>query len=103
MQVSLIEKSLDFSKALIDVKRGLRIYRDSWNSDNDFVVSQKGYPEGIKCNKQTAEAWDINEGDLFVCNPYLQKQNADGSHSMWVPTIDDILAGDWVSALVARN
>ncbi len=50
-----------------------------------FVVYQKGYPQGIPCNKQTAEAWGLNEGDLFVCNPYLQIRCVDGSHSMWVP------------------
>ena len=60
-----------------------------------FVVYQKGYPEGIPCNKQTAEAWGMNEGDLFVCNPYLQIKNVNGSHSMWVASINDILADDW--------
>lgn len=43
-----------------------------WNGKGMFVVYQKGYPQGIPCNKQTAEAWGLNEGDLFVCNPYLQ-------------------------------
>jgi hypothetical protein len=60
-----------------------------------FVVYQKGYPDGIPCNKQTAEAWNLKEGDLFVCNPYLQLKCADGSHSMWVPSINDVLACDW--------
>lgn len=63
-----------------------------------FIVYQKGYPQGIPCNKQTAEAWGMNEGDLFVCNPYLQIRQADGSHSMWAPSMDDILADDWVIA-----
>lgn len=61
-----------------------------------FVVFQKGYPDGIPCNKQTAEAWGISEGDLFKCNPYLQIRCVDGSHSMWVPSINDCLAEDWV-------
>ena len=60
-----------------------------------FVVYQKGYPEGIPCNIQTAEAFGMNEGDTFVCNPYLQIKNADRTHSMWVPSIGDVLANDW--------
>lgn len=86
---------ISFSIALEAVKRGSRISRYGWNGKGMFVVYQKGYPDGIPCNKQTAEAWGMQEGDLFKCNPYLQIQNADGSHSMWVPTIGDILANDW--------
>lgn len=50
----------------------------------------------IRENKQTAEAWGISEGDLFKCNPYLQIRCVDGSHSMWVPSINDCLAEDWI-------
>lgn len=60
-----------------------------------FVVLQKGYPQGIPCNKQTAEAWGMKEGDLFRCNPYFQIKNVDGSHSMWTPSVGDLLAEDW--------
>lgn len=49
---------------------GYKITRWNWEAD-EFVVYQKGYPEGMSCNKQTAEAYGINEGDLFKCNPYL--------------------------------
>lgn len=60
-----------------------------------FVVMQKAYPDGILCNKQTADAWGLKEGDLFKCNPYFQIKNADGSHSMWVPSVGDLLSNDW--------
>jgi hypothetical protein len=43
----------------------------------------------------TAEAWGMHEGDLFRCEPYLQIQMVNGSHSMWVPSINDVLAEDW--------
>lgn len=87
---------MDFSDALRAVKDGQRISRIGWNGKGMFIVYQKGYPDGIPCNKQTAEAWGLNEGDLFICNPYLQIKNADGTHSMWVPSIGDVLADDWV-------
>lgn len=86
---------MDFSEALKRVKEGRKIFRLGWNGKGMFVVYQKGYPKGIPCNQQTALAWGMNEGDLFKCNPYLQIKNAQGSHSMWVPSIDDILADDW--------
>lgn len=86
---------MNFGKALEAAKAGLKIQRKGWNGHGMFVVYQKGYPEGIPCNKQTAEAWGMKEGDLFVCNPYLQIQQVDGSHSMWAPSIGDVLAEDW--------
>lgn len=87
--------TLSFEEVLPLIKQGKKAYREGWNGRGMFVVRQKGYPAGIPCNKQTAEAWDLNEGDLFKVNPYLQIKNADGSHAMWVPSIGDIFANDW--------
>jgi hypothetical protein len=88
---------MDFSDALRALKDGKKLQRIGWNGSNMYVVMQKGYPQGIPCNKQTAEAWGINEGDNFICRPYLQIRNPDDSHSMWVPSVGDILADDWVT------
>jgi len=87
---------LTFGIALELLKKGVKVAREGWNGKGMFVVYQKGYPDGIPCNKQTADAWGMNEGDLFICNPYLQIKNVNGSHSMWVPSINDCLAEDWV-------
>ena len=88
-------KSFDFGEALRLLKQGKKVARKGWNGKGQFVVYQKGYPNGIPCNKQTAEAWGLNEGDLFRCEPYLQIRTADGSHAMWSPSISDCLAEDW--------
>lgn len=90
-----MEQNDDFSLALMCLKEGRKMARRGWNEKGVFVVYQKGYPNGIHCNKQTAEAWGLNEGDLFKCEPYLQIRTALGSHAMWVPSIEDILAEDW--------
>ena len=90
-------QTFTFGGALRRLKNGEKVARKGWNGKGMFVVYQKAYPNGIPCNKQTAEAWGINEGDLFKCNPYLQIKQVDGSHSMWVPSIGDVLAEDWVS------
>lgn len=87
---------MTFGIALELLKKGVKVAREGWNGKGMFIVCQKGYPQGIPCNKQTADAWGMNEGDLFVCNPYLQIKNVDSSHSMWVPSIGDCLAEDWV-------
>lgn len=91
-----VSNTLTFSEALEAVKAGKRITREGWNGKGLFVVYQKGYPDGIPCNKQTAEAWGMNEGELFKCDPYLQINTTDGSHAMWVPSIRDCLAEDWM-------
>jgi hypothetical protein len=85
----------DFSWALLRVKEGAKIARNGWNGKGMFVVFQKGYPQGIPCNAQTARAWGMQEGELFKCEPYLQIRTAQGSHAMWVPSINDVLADDW--------
>lgn len=86
---------MNFGQALEKVKAGEKIFRHGWNGKEMFVVYQKGYPDGIPCNIQTAKAWGLNEGDLFRCEPYLQIKMTNGSHAMWVPSINDILAEDW--------
>lgn len=88
--------TLTFGEALEAVKAGKKISRTGWNGKGLFVVYQKGYPDGIPCNKQTAEAWGLTEGELFRCEPYLQINTVDGSHAMWVPSIRDCLAEDWM-------
>lgn len=90
------EATFSFGEAIKYVKRGLKVARKGWNGKGLFVVYQKAYPQGIPCNKQTAEAWGLKEGDLFKCEPYLQINTVDGSHAMWVPSIRDCLANDWV-------
>ena len=87
-----------FSWALEKLKEGKRIHRYGWNGKGMFAVLQKGYPDGIPCNKQTAEAWGLNEGDLFRCEPYMQLKMVNGSHSMWVPSVNDCLSEDWAVA-----
>lgn len=84
-----------FSEALYRLKAGYRLSRKEWNNPKMIVVYQKGYPDGIKCNAQTATAWGMNEGDTFKCNPYFQIRNGNDTHSMYLPSVDDLLAKDW--------
>lgn len=89
-------EAMTFGLALEALKKGFKVSRKNWAGKNMFIVFQKGYPQGIACNKQTAEAWGLKEGDLFLVKPYLQIRLSDGSHSMWTPSVDDCLANDWL-------
>jgi hypothetical protein len=89
-------EGVPFGIAIELAKRGEKVARAGWNGKNMFVVYQKGYPDGIPCNKQTAEAFGMKEGELFKCRPYLQMRCADGSHQMWLASQSDILENDWV-------
>lgn len=51
------DQSVNFGEALEALKAGKKVARAGWNGKGMFVVYQKGYPQGIPCNKQTAEAW----------------------------------------------
>lgn len=86
---------MKFENILPLLKDGKKCFRLGWNGKGMFVVMQKGYPNGIPCNKQTADIWGLNEGDLFKCNPYFQIKNVNKTHSMWIPSIGDLLAEDW--------
>ena len=95
IEVLEVAETFNFGQALEILKQGKKVARKGWNGKGQFVVYQKGYPNGIPCNKQTAEAWGMKEGDLFRCEPYLQIRTADGSHAMWSPSTSDCRAEDW--------
>lgn len=86
---------MTFDQVLPLFKEGKKIARTGWNGSGMFAVYQKGYPNGIKCNKQTAEAHGIEEGTLIKVRPYMQLKTAQNDLAMWVPSGSDILADDW--------
>lgn len=87
---------MDFSDALARLKNGERISRDGWNAAGQYVVYQKGYPDGIAINANTAEATGIAEGTMCQFRPYLMLCTADGTFVPWAPTVSDVLAEDWM-------
>lgn len=90
-----ITSTMRFGEALRKLKSGKKVARKGWNGKGMFVVYQKGYPDGIPCNQNTADAWGLKVGDPFKCEPYLQIKMTNGSHAMWVPSINDVLSEDW--------
>ena len=62
-----------------------------------FLTYQKGYPQGIPINKNTAEATGILEGTVCKFLPYLMLKTGtpDTSFVPWTPTQVDILSNEW--------
>lgn len=86
---------MDFSKALQVLKAGGKAARQGWNGKNMWAVMQKGYPEGIAINKNTAEATGLPEGTVCKFRPYFLLCTAQGDFAHWVPSGSDLLAEDW--------
>lgn len=86
---------MDFGDTLRALKEGARATRSGWNGQGMFVVHQKGYPEGIAINANTAEATGIPQGTVCVFRAYLMMRTVDGSFVPWVISQTDALADDW--------
>jgi hypothetical protein len=86
---------MDFGDALRALKNGDRVTRSGWNGKGMFVVHQRGYPDGIPINANTAGATGIEQGTVCVFRPYLMMCTVDGSFVPWVISQSDALAEDW--------
>ena len=88
---------MDFSWALVAVKKGAKIQRLGWNGKEMWLVHQAGYPDGISINKNTSKATGIPEGDTAYFLPYLMMKTADPGPTFvpWLASQTDILADDW--------
>ena len=86
---------MNFGLAIEAAKKGKKISRRGWNGKRMYVIYRTGYPEGIPCNKNTADAVGIPEGTLFKVRPYLQMKCVDDTFQMWLASQSDILADDW--------
>lgn len=86
---------MGFGQALVALKAGHHVARRGWNGKNMAVAYQKGYPDGVPCNRQTADVWHMKEGESFKVRPYLQMRCADGTYQMWLASQSDILTDDW--------
>lgn len=85
----------DFGWALKMLKQGKRVSRTGWNGKGMCVAFFEGHKEGIPADTNTANTWGLTEGECFRLEPYMQLRMVNGSHSMWVPSINDCLSNDW--------
>lgn len=88
-------KGKDFGWALKSLKDGKLVCRSGWNGKGMWLAMQKGYPEGVKANKNSAEAYKIKEGDIIIVLPYIVMKTADNKFVPWLASQTDVLAEDW--------
>ena len=89
-----MEPGVDFSQALRLCKAGHKIARAGWNKSGQWVVLQKGCPDGVPINKNAADATRIPQGTVCKFAPYFMIYNAQGIFVPWVATQGDLLAED---------
>ncbi len=102
----------EFGWALKQMRHGLKVRRTEWNGQGMWIVLQKGYPEGIKINQNTADATGIRQGVTCKFLPYimmkvvspLEIDETTGevfstpTFVPWLASQTDILSTDWESA-----
>jgi hypothetical protein len=86
---------MDFSDALRMLNEGHRVRRDTWPT-GQYVVKQKGYPEGIPINRNTAEATGLAEGTVMRFSPYLMMYDGHAYFESWTPNQSDLFDPRWV-------
>lgn len=85
--------ALTFGLAVEVVKLGKKIARVGWNGKGMFVyyVPANKYPFSTEVGKSLAD-----EDGKVSYNAYLAIKNVNGTVSTWVPSINDVLAEDWL-------
>ncbi len=86
---------MNFSRALEGMIGGRKFARADWNGAGQWVVMQKGYPDGIPLNRNTAEATEIPEGTVKVFDGYFMLHTAQGHFVPWLPSNGDLLSNLW--------
>lgn len=87
--------SLHFGQALEHLKAGGTVARVGWNGKGMWLALQKGYPDGVPINKNTAEATGLPEGTVCRFLPYIIMRTVDGFFVPWLASQTDLLAEDW--------
>lgn len=88
-----IKPTRDFGYALAWLKVGAKLARAGWNGKGMFVyhVPAASYPVQTGAAKS-----HFGEGSLVPYNAYLAIKNVDNTVSTWVPSVNDVLADDWI-------
>ena len=87
--------SLNFGQALEHLKAGGKVARVGWNGKGMWLALQRGYPDGVAINKNTADATGLSEGTVCKFLPYIIMKTATGEFVPWLASQTDVLAEDW--------
>ena len=87
---------MNFGKALENLKQGMKVQRQGWNGKGMYLTYQKGYPEGIAINANTASATGLPVGTICRFLPYIMMKTVDNAFVPWLASQTDVLAEDWM-------
>lgn len=89
-------QKFDIGRAVVEMKHhGNKVRREGWNGKGMFLVYQKGYPDGIPINENTANATGLPKGTVCKFLPYIMMYTAQGDFVPWLASQTDLLATDW--------
>lgn len=83
---------MDFSEALDAIKSGARLARKGWNGKDMFVFLVGG--SSFQVNREPLLSI-LGEGTQVDYNPHIDLRQANGSISVWQPSMGDVMAIDW--------
>lgn len=86
---------MNFSDALIEIKKGELLTRSGWNGKNMFVFLVHG--SEFKVNREPLNTI-FEMGTDIKYRPHIDMRYADGTIGVWLASMGDIMADDWVIA-----
>lgn len=94
----MIEATNGIGWAVKAMHDGKRVARAGWNGKGMWLALQRGYPDGVAINEQTAVAFGMPAGNVVAFDPYVTMRTATGSFVPWLCSQTDLLATDWTEA-----
>lgn len=88
-----LSSGLTFGDALQALKAGKRVARAGWNGKGMFVYYVRA--AAYLAQSEAAKTY-FGENAYVPYAPYLALKGVDERVSTWVPSINDVLAEDWV-------
>ena len=89
-------KSMNFSEALVNMKLGIKCYREGWNGKGMFVYLVHG--SKFEVNRAPLNAV-FEMGAKVTYRPHLDLKAVDGTCGVWTPCNSDLLADDWLNVV----
>ena len=84
---------MNFSKALELIKSGELLQRAGWNGRDQFVFLVEG--SEFKVNREPLLSI-FDEGTDIVYRAHIDMKYQDGSIGVWLASMGDLMAEDWV-------
>ncbi len=86
---------MNFSDALIEIKNGGLLTRSGWNGKNMFVFLVQGSEFTVSREPLNTI---LQPGELVKYRPHIDMRYADGTIGVWLSSMGDLMADDWVIA-----